>query len=1022
MKKALSLLFAIVGTVASFAQTISVSMVTAPCNNNGVVQATTTGFSGTVTYTFATAAGTLATNTTGTYSTWTGQLMKVTATSGTVLKYAYIGPSYPFTFLTATTSAVCPALGTASVSITGGTSPYTVQWNLVGSSSVVATGSPASLPNGQYEVLITDAAGCTSGSYAKNDSIVVSTTSPVNFSVATTVASCLNGTATVTGLSGGTSPYSYTWSNAAHTSSITNLILGYYSVAVTDANGCTTTKGAYLSQNPSISVHTAITNATCLNNDGSATALPTGGTPPYSYSWTNLQTTALATGLTGGVYYFVTATDANGCIGKGYARILSSTPITATYATTSSLCTSATGSATVTATGGATPYVITWNTYPVQTGATATGLASGTYNFHVTDANGCVATGAAYIPPISVITASVSATKATCLASNGTASVTASGLAPLTYLWSNSATTSAISGVPAGYYYVQITDSNGCKVNKYAKIEKSSPISIGFSVAPASCIYNSDGAAVATASGGTSPYTYTWGMTTGSSLTGAPTGNYYVKATDAVGCYEYAHTFIGYNTSTTSCYCTVTGTVYKDANSNCTKDASETGIPNIMIHCSGRGYTYTNSAGVYSFKVPSGTYNISQDVEAFYPLNSCQTNPVAITTVSGIGCISTVNFGDSTVPIHDMATRIVNYGTQPIPGNTYTHSVIIKNEGTLTESSILTGYKNDGQLGSPTSISSAWSAAGSNHYQNNSGFSTLVPGAAQSFLVQYSVPTNIPIRTSVLFADSVAYTSPMTNWLNDYTPWNNVNAYTATVTGSYDPNYKEVSPVGVGTDGEISTNDSILTYTIHFQNTGTAAAQKVVVIDTLSPNVDMYSLRPIAASHDYTATLSDGGGIATFTFDNINLPDSNAEPLRSQGYIMYSVHLKPNLMAGTQIQNQASIYFDFNPPMSTNTTLNTIKNNVGVAPVNFVGQMDASIYPNPANNQLYVKIVSSKANVPITLRILSLEGQVMQQQSGTLHVGTSLFEANTMQLASGLYFVEISDGKNRRISKLSILH
>src|SRR5690606_8354878 len=128
--------------------------------------------------------------------------------------------------------------------------------------------------------------------------------------------------------------------------------------------GCSTTRGANVSQNPQITVNTTVTNASCLLSNGSATAFAAGGTSPYTYLWSNLQTTPLATGLTGLTSYTVTATDANGCTGQRSVFISRTTPVTATYMATASSCTTANGSATVTAGGGTPPYSIVWNTFP----------------------------------------------------------------------------------------------------------------------------------------------------------------------------------------------------------------------------------------------------------------------------------------------------------------------------------------------------------------------------------------------------------------------------------------------------------------------------------------------------------------------------------------------------------------------------------------------------------------------------------------------------------------------------------
>jgi hypothetical protein len=259
----------------------------------------------------------------------------------------------------------------------------------------------------------------------------------------------------------------------------------------------------------------------------------------------------------------------------------------------------------------------------VQTGATATGLSAGTYNFTVTDAVGCVKTGTVTIAPVNVFSGALSGTSPTCIASNGALSVTASGgTAPYTYLWNNGATTSSISGLPQGGYNVTITDANGCVGHAYQSLQSTTPISLGLATTQATCIYNNDGSILAVPTGGTAPYTYTWsnGNTT-NNPTGLGAGHYYVSVTDANGCSKIANNYVSYNPSNNSCYCTVEGFVYADANNNCTQDVGELGIDNIQIHLAGFGYTYTDS-GYYSMKVPNGSYTLSESVQTFYPLST----------------------------------------------------------------------------------------------------------------------------------------------------------------------------------------------------------------------------------------------------------------------------------------------------------------------------------------------------------------------------------------------------------------
>ncbi len=141
---------------------------------------------------------------------------------------------------------------------------------------------------------------------------------------------------------------------------------------------------------------------------------------------------------------------------------------------------------------------------------------------------------------------------------------------------------------------------------------------------------------------------------------------------------------------------------------------------------------------------------------------------------------------------------------------------------------------------------------------------------------------------------------------------------------SYDPNYKEVQPTGYGPAGAVPVTTEKLTYTIHFQNTGTDTAYQVMILDQLDPSLDASSVEVLASSHPLTSIAVSGSGSLEFHFDGIQLPDSGADQLGSQGFVSYSVELGPDATHGTVITNSASIYFDQNLPVQTNETVNTL--------------------------------------------------------------------------------------------------
>ncbi|GAA4461947.1 hypothetical protein GCM10023093_07590 [Nemorincola caseinilytica] len=1035
MKRLLSLFLLVAAAVPSFSQTATFSLPVTPCNNDGVLTAIFTGLTPplTVQWTTMGTTGTTITHSgvmgmTDGLTGYSGGPVYITAYDGTSMASNYYPGTPPLTYTLTSTPNICPALGSVSGTASGGTAPYTFQWYDRSTGSVVASGATASLPEGDYGVIVTDAAGCTFGSRYISDTGGSIGYVGYTATVTATPANCTDGTATVVAVgASAVPPLSYLWNTGATTPGITGLTTGSYQVEITDALGCraTTDYGSIMSiydslnvfvpQTTVISVPSTITPATCTSSDGAIATFPSGGTAPYTYSWSNGATTGSQTGLTAGFYY-LTVTDANGCIGTSGMSVTAATPILITASSSPSLCTSSTGNASIIITGGTAPYSTTWYTTPVQTSPTATLLPPGTYGFQVTDAVGCVTTGAVTVAPINIITGAFTSTSPLCALSNGTINVTpAGGAAPYTYLWSTGATTATLGSVPQGSYSVRITDNMGCKKNLSYYLPSYSPVGVGLSTTDATCIFNNDGSIIATPFGGTAPYSYGWSTGgTAATITGVGTGHYSIHVTDASGCTASNHAFLNYDHTNTSCYCTIEGTIYNDANANCTQDAGENGINHIQVHCTGIGYTYTDAAGHYSFIVPSGSYTVTETVQSYYPLSPCQTNGIPVLVAASTACVHTINFANAAVPVHNLRISTSSL-VPPVPGNVYKQRVVVVNEGTVTEDSIQSSYRHFGQLLLPTftpsSVYAPVTGVPYNYMSPALGFPSLAPGTSQDFVLNYNVPTTIPLGTVVNFRDSVGWNSPVSTWLADNTPANNVAQHAAIVVASYDPNYKEVTPRGTGANGIIYANDTVLEYTVHFQNLGTWYAQDVVVLDTLDSDVDWTTLHPVYESAPCKISLYTAGTqkVAKFTFNNINLPPQMFDDLRSNGMFTYTVRVNPGIAVGTQIRNRASIYFDYNEPVITNWTLNTLGSTGGPSVVNNTPQATANtltVYPNPAGDVFHV-VVNTEKGGATTMIITDVTGKTMLNKTVTLAPGTQAIATDIRNFSAGIYFVNV---------------
>ncbi|MFM7595672.1 MAG: gliding motility-associated C-terminal domain-containing protein [Flavobacteriales bacterium] len=417
---------------------------------------------------------------------------------------------------TASTNVSCNGLnnGSAAVTASGGTAPYTYLWNNNATSATVSNLAP-----GNYTVTITDANGCT-----VSGNVTITQPTVLAASATSTNVTCNglnNGTANVTA-SGGTAPYTYLWNNNATSATASNLAPGNYTVTVTDANGCTTSANATISQPSLLTVTTSSTNVTCNGqNNGTATGIPAGGISPYTFLWSNNQTTTSITNLLPG-NYSVTITDANNCTTNASVTITQPAILTANSAVnTPILCYGGSATITVTAIGGTSPYTNTGN-YTVN---------AGTYTYTVNDVNGCLAQTTLIVNQPNALTANSTVSQAiACSGGTGQISITASG-------GTSPYNGTGIQTVLTGTYSYTVTDLNGCTATTTIAVTEPPALSVVVNGTNPLCNGTSNGSAIANPSGGTAPYTYAWsnGQTT-VQATNLASGTYTLTVTDANGC------------------------------------------------------------------------------------------------------------------------------------------------------------------------------------------------------------------------------------------------------------------------------------------------------------------------------------------------------------------------------------------------------------------------------------------------------------------------------------------------------
>ncbi len=476
------------------------------------------------------------------------------------------------------TEVTCPGVanGTASVSVSGGTGPYTYLW-----STFQTTDSISGLSGGTYYIIATDAHGC-----KFEDSTVI--TQPAAFVINLNVTNALchgdSGSINLT-VNGGTPNYTYSWNGGIYTTQNLNSVpAGTYTVVITDANHCTVSDSATITQPTALVLNgTAVSVACAGGHDGSVSITVNGGVFPYSYLWSNTDTTQNINGLNGGTYT-VTVTDANGCKITASFTINEPTALTSTISGTNVTCPGeANGTASVSASGGSQPYTYLWNTF--QTSDTIIDLAGGTYYVIVTDNNGCKNEDSIFITQPAPFVINLSVTNALCHGDSGSITLTVSGgTGADTYSWNGGAyTTQNLSSVPAGTYTVVITDANHCTVSDSATITQPTALVLNGTAVSVACAGGHDGSVSITVNGGVFPYSYLWNNTdTTQNINGLSGGTYTVTVTDANGCKITASFTINEPTALTS---TISGT-----NVTCPGEAN--GTASVSASGGSQPYTY----------------------------------------------------------------------------------------------------------------------------------------------------------------------------------------------------------------------------------------------------------------------------------------------------------------------------------------------------------------------------------------------------------------------------------------------
>ncbi|MCW3127266.1 MAG: hypothetical protein JWO03_2924 [Bacteroidetes bacterium] len=371
-------------------------------------------------------------------------------------------------------------------------------------------------------------------------------------------------------------------------------------------------------------------------------------------------------------------------------------------------------------------------------------------------------------------------------------------------------------------------------------------------------------------------------------------------------------------------YYNISGNIHYDNSPNCLNDSLNPGVPvtGMKVQLKQGGSVvqqfYTFTSGGYSFKTPSlSTYTVSIDTTSL-PLSvicpGSGARTVSLTAIDSVHMYE--NFGMRCSSVDFGVIDIASAHLRP----TFSSYVHI-NAGNIS----LLQYSTDCGAGTSGIITTTWTNAG--QYSGPAAGAltpTSVSGHTLTYIVtdldsihEGSLDFIFTVDTGAVVGSQLCITTTVAVAPADAQPANDSRTECYTIVHSWDPNYKEVYPSRL-----LPANADWLTYTIHFQNTGSDTAYLVVLKDTLSQYVDAASFQYLASSHHAVVQLDHN--VMTFTFPHINLVDSATNPALSEGWIQYRVKANPNLTDGTLINNTAFIYFDNNPAVVTNTATTNV--------------------------------------------------------------------------------------------------
>ena len=449
---------------------------------------------------------------------------------------------------------------------------------------------------------------------------------------------------------------------------------------------------------------------------------------------------------------------------------------------------------------------------------------------------------------------------------------------------------------------------------------------------------------------------------------------------------------------------------FLDSNNNGSQDNNEVNFPLGQFQYdinNGVQHNITAPTGIYNIYDTDGTnsYNLGYTIDpaynSMYAISTASYNNVHV--IIGGGMV-TYNFPITILQnYNDLAVAVLPFNS-PRAGTTYTNKLVYSNLGNQTISSGTVTFNND-SISTITAISQAGTTTIPNGFTYN--FSNLLPFEARVITITMQVPP-LPI---VAIGQLLTNTASVATIVGDIVASNNSSSSMQAIIAAYDPNDKIESHGDKIMFSSFAANDYLF-YTVRFENTGSVSAVNVKVQDILDSRIDETSIKMVNASHSFT--LDRVGNALTWSFDNIQLPVSVVNTDIGKGYITFKAKLKPGFSVGDIIPNHASIYFDSNPAIVTNTFQTEFV--AALSNVIFDGN-NLLLYPNPTHSTVQINLQNTSENLS-SIIIYDVVGKTIKTIK---NLSSNEISIDVSDLSKGVYLVEISSETNLKVTKKLVI-